>query len=57
MQGRGGPWETFKPSYALKRRTEFVATTAYGTFSLRYCAKADLPDPWKSNDLSRYGIK
>jgi hypothetical protein len=57
MQGRGGPSETFKSRYAVKSRTEFVETTSDATFSFRYCKQPDLPDPWNTNDLSRYGIK
>jgi hypothetical protein len=57
MQGNGGPWETFKSDYVLKSLTEFVETTAYGTFSFRYCKQSDLPEPWSTNDLSALGIR
>jgi hypothetical protein len=51
MQGRGGAWETFRSSFAIRRRTEFVETTQFGTFSFRYCKQSDLPDPWNTIDL------
>ena len=57
MQGQGGSWETSKSNYSVQSRTEFVETTRYGTFAFRFCERSSLPDPWKSNDLSRHGIR
>jgi hypothetical protein len=57
LQGRGGSWETFKSRYAVQSRTEFVETTAFGTFSFRYCKQSDLPEPWSKSDLSASGTK
>jgi len=55
-QGRGGSWETFGSSFAIRSRTEFVETTQFGTFSFRYCKQSDLPDPWNTIDLRVMGI-
>ena len=51
VQGRGGPWETVRSSFAIRSRTEFVETTQFGTVSFRYCSQSDLPDPWNTIDL------
>jgi hypothetical protein len=56
MQGQGGPWETFRSSFAIRSRTEFVETTQSGPFSFRYCKQSDLPDPWNTIDLRALGI-
>lgn len=50
-QGRGGAWQMFGSSLAIRSRTEFVETTQFGTFSFRYCKQAELPDPWNTIDL------
>ncbi len=57
MQGRGETWEAFRSTYSIQTPTEFTETTSFGTFSFRYCNRSDLPDPWKTNDLTSYGIK
>lgn len=56
-QGRGGQWTAFTTKYAVLSRTEFAAINLYGTFSYRYCKQSDLPEPWRTNDLSSYGVK
>jgi|SRR3954470_16920425 hypothetical protein len=56
VQGRGGPWEISRASFAIRSRMEFVETTQFGTFSFRYCKQSDLPDPWNTIDLRALGI-
>ena len=56
-QGRGGPWTAFTARYAILSRTEFIGTTLYEKASYRYCKQSDLPEPWRTNDLSSYGLK
>ena len=57
MQGRGGPWKTFKAAYVVLSRTEFISTTPYQKASYRYCKQSDLPEPWSKNNLRSYGVK
>jgi hypothetical protein len=56
-QGPGGPWTAFTARYAVLSRTEFIGITSYEKASYRYCKQSDLPEPWRTNDLSSYGIK
>jgi hypothetical protein len=56
-QGRGGPWTAFTAKYAVLSRTEFIGTTPYEKAAYRYCKQSDLPEPWRTNDLSSYGLK
>jgi hypothetical protein len=57
MQGRGGPWKAFTASYAVLSRTELISTTPYQKAAYRYCRQSELPEPWSTIDLGRYGVK
>lgn len=53
---QGGGWTPLIMNYAVASRTALVVTGPYGRFSYRYCKQSDLPDPWKTNDLSQSGV-
>jgi hypothetical protein len=56
-QGRSSPWTAFTAKYAVLSRTEVISTTPYEKASYRYCKQSDLPEAWRTIDLSKFGVK